>query len=273
MPAEVFSDADHKKLHSILSDTASSLQYINAAQIIAPDQAIQQVDAITSATSLSHQDSVVSGAVYTSFTLWHWANGAVPRVIHALTEKDISNDQLHVYLTEGLESYKIFAIKQFTARAIHDPTLLEKVIRQVQEGSVCLVKPAIAYFKSMATDTQADVYYHTMERLFLSGSEPKRILYINSLAATTQAPPAGYFDRLSSMLSTLETYYEVHRLLNLMEARNPSSSEVTRRVQRLLDHPRFFIARRAYYYLKDQSLTTDQRKRMEAFRLKFHDRL
>ena len=50
-------------------------------------------------------------------------------------------------------------------------------------------------------------------------------------------------------------------------------SEVTRQVLRLLDQPHFFVARRAYYYLKDQSLIADQRKRVEAFRGKFQDRL
>jgi len=60
---------------------------------------------------------------------------------------------------------------------------------------------------------------------------------------------------------------------NLLEARKPSSPEVTRQVLLLLDRPQFFIARRAYYYLKDQTLNKEQRQNVEAFRLKFQDRL
>ncbi len=270
---DVFSAADHKKLHAILSDSASSLQYVTMDQVTAPDQAIQETDAITGATPLAQQDSVVPGAVYTSFTLWHWTHGTAPKIIHTLTEKACSNEQLILYLDSGLENYQIFAIKMMTQRRLHEQAIQENVVRQTEQGSVVLVEPAIVYFKSMATDTEADVYYRAIERLFASGSEQKRIRYLDSLAATIQTPPAGYFDRLSGRLSELETYYEVHRLLNLLEARHPSSTEVTRQVLHLLDQPQFFIARRAYYYLKDQALGEDQRKRVENFRLKFQDRL
>ena len=272
---EAFSAADHKKLHAILSDSASSLQYVTMDQVTAPDQAMQETDAITGATPLAQQDSVVPGAVYTSFTLWHWANGTAPTIIRTLTEKCCSNEQLILYLNTGLEKYQIFAIKQLITRQLHDQDILENVVRQTQQGSVSLVEPAIAYFKSMATDAEADVYYRAIERLFASGSEQKRIRYLDSLAVTSQAqaPPPDYFDRLSGRLSKLETYYEVHRLLNLLEARNPSSAEVTRQVLRLLNQPQFFIARRAYYYLKDRPLIAAQRQQMEAFHLKFQDRL
>ena len=138
---------------------------------------------------------------------------------------------------------------------------------------MALVQPALAYFKGMGTDTQANVYYKAVAILFSSGPEQKRIRYLDSLAATTQPPPPGYFDQLSRILPELETYYEVHRLLNLLEARNPSSPEVTRQVLLLLDKAQFFIARRAYYFLKDQSLSQEQRQKLEAFRLKFQDRL
>lgn len=270
---QVFSNEDHQKLHAILSDPASSLQYVSMDQIIAPDQAIQDVDALTGATPLAQQDSVVAGAVYTTFTLWHWANGTIPRSAQALTEKTCSNDQLQSYLKAGTEPYQIFAIEQLAKRRVYDPNTLKTVTQQTQKGSASLVEPAIAYFKGMATDTQANVYYNAVATLFSSGSEQKRIRYLDSLAATTQPPPPGYFDRLSGMLSKLETYYEVHRLLNLLESRNPSSPEVTRQVMKLLDTPQFFVARRAYYYLKDQTLNEEQRQTVEAFRLKFQGRL
>ena len=75
---------------------------------------MDQVDGLTSATSLSHQDSVVPGAVYTSFTLWHWANGQVRNAIQTLTAKSIGKDQLKAYLTQGPDVFRIFAIEQFT---------------------------------------------------------------------------------------------------------------------------------------------------------------
>lgn len=270
---EVFSAADHAKLNTLLADPYLSLKHVSIDQVVAPDKAIEDVDGITGATPLAHLDSVVPGAVYTTYTLWHWANGPAGRTIRTLTEQGCSREQLIHFLNHGTEAFFVFAAEQLTQRKVCSPTILEITMRRLQQGSAVLVDPALLYLQSLSTDSDADPYYRTLESLFGSASEAKRIKYMESLLATPQPPPAGYYDRLSSHLATLKTYYEVHLFLSLMEKRNPSSPEVVRQTLPLLDRNQFFIARRAFRTLQNQDLTEAQQRKVEAFRLAYQDRL
>jgi hypothetical protein len=270
---ELFSDADHAKLHSILTDANSSLQHVSIDQVSSPDQAMEDVDAISGATPLSQRDSVVPGAVYTTYTLWHWANGPIRQTVYRQTEQACSQPQLLSFLNSADKDFTIFAINQFTARRIHSQSVRKNIIKQTQQGDISIVEPAIAYFKSMATASEAKVYYDAIETLFLPGTERQRIKYLDSLSSTTQPAPPGYFKRFSGKLSKLRTYYEIHRFLKLMEARNHTSPELTQQALTLLNGSEFFIARRAFYYLKDRTLSPAQSQAVEAFRLKHSDRL
>ncbi len=270
---EVFSAADHAKLHALLSDPYLSLKQVSIDQVIAPDKAMEDVDGITGATPLAHLDSVVPGAVYTTFTLWHWANGAAGKTIRTLTEQGCSREQLVHYLNHGTEAFFIWAAEQLTRRKISSPAILDITTRRLKQGSTTLVDPALLYLQSLSTDSHADPYHRTIESLFGSASEPKRIKYMESLAAARQPPPAGYHDRLSRHLATLDTYYEVHLLLCLMESQERSSPEVVRQTLPLLDGNEFFIARRAFRFLQNQDLTEPQQRKVEAFRLAHQDRL
>lgn len=270
---EVFSAADHAKLDALLADPYLSLKHVSIDQVVAPDKAIEDVDGITGATPLAHLDSVVPGAVYTTFTLWHWTNGPAGKTIRTLTEQGCSREQLVHYLNHGTEAFFIFAAEQLTQRKIFSPAILDITTRRLKEGSTALVDPALLYLLSLSTDNDVDPYYLTIESLFGSASEPKRIKYMESLAATVQQPSEQYYDRLSAHLTTLKTYYEVHLFLSLMEKRNPSSPEVVRHTLPLLDGSQFFIARRAFRHLQNQDLTEPQQRKVEAFRLAYQDRL
>jgi hypothetical protein len=267
-----FSAADHDKLRSILADPYSPLMHVKIDQVTAPDQAVQEVDAVTGATPLAQQASVVPGAVYTSYTLWHWVNSPA-KTIRVLTERDCPDAQLARYLAVDTEAFVMFALEQLEKRKICDQPLLDTLMHRMRTGSDTLLDAALHYLQSPPAAQDPNRYYGAIESLFASAAEPKRIRYLESLLATPLPAPAGFYDRFSSHLTALETYYEVHLLLNLMAERNPGSEMVMRRALLLLDGKKFFIARRAYYALQDQTLTAPQRRHLEAFRQRYQDRL
>ena len=75
--------ADHKKLHKILADTNSLLRDYAPADMVDKSIAVRSAttDAVTGATIKSFEDDIVSGAVYTVHTLWHFVNGEIPSKI------------------------------------------------------------------------------------------------------------------------------------------------------------------------------------------------
>jgi hypothetical protein len=132
-----------------------------------------------------------------------------------------------------------------------------------------LMKLALPYME----EAPAEIYYASMEQLFPAGNIEQRVMYLNSLLDIPHDPPPGYLDRLSRQLSSLTSYYEVHLLLNLLESRNPSSAEVTKRAMPLLDNESFLVARRGYWFLREQQLSPDQQQKTDAFQRKYNDRL
>ncbi len=185
----VFTDDDYAKLQAILSDKNSLLEQLEPDHVVSPDRTALDVDDVTAATPVSLGNAVVSGSVYTCYTLWHWANGEV------------------------------------------------------------------------------------VEQLAPATSRQTRTLYLAALSQIPLPPPAGYYDRISRWLPQMDTYFEVHLLLTLLEEEDAGSPEVVKHSMMVLENENFLIARRAFWFLDKQSLATSQREKVEAFRAKHEDRL
>ncbi len=59
----------------------------------------------------------------------------------------------------------------------------------------------------------------------------------------------------------------------MLQKRNPDSAETLNQVEKVLENDNFLIARRAYWFLEKQNLNAAQAKIVEAFRVKYEDRL
>lgn len=264
-----FSPEDYEKLHGILADRNSPLRDADIGKIVTYVNAGDVVDGSTGATVLLHRDAAVKGAAWTCYTLWHWANGGVVPIIRQITADASSLDDLRADLENGDETRKIFALEQLTSRKAYDQPSVDAVIGQVQQGNEDLTKLALQYLN----EAPAATYYSSMAQLFLAGNTKQRVMYLISLMETPHDPPPGYLDRLSRRLPGLESYYEAHLLLNLMTARNPSSADVVKQALPLLENKSFLVARRGYWFLREQQLSPDQQNTVDAFQRKYDDRL
>jgi len=268
-----FSSSDHEKLQSILSNPASPLATFEIDKVDVPGQAGQEVDAVTKATPLFYQNSVVSGAVYTCYTLWHWANGDARRDARKLTEETCTDDLLLQYVGEGSEKLAAFAMEQFAGRGLYGPKYVDAVTARVDAGPGSLAEAASEYFESSLKTKDPGIYYHAMEHLFASGDTQKRTLYLRSLTEVTPGGPPEFYDRMADWLPRLETYFEVHLLLTLLSERAPRSEETVKQALLVLDNKNFLIARRAFWFLKDKQIAAKQQEKVDDFRLKYEGRL
>jgi len=268
-----FTPEDYEQLHEILADRASILKQPERQHVSTPGKAAQDVDDVTGATPVSLSKAIVPGAVYTCYTLWHWVHGDVVREIQSLTAKTTTRKHLMRFLTDGSEALAVFAMDQLGKRVVRDQPVVEAVVKRATASNATVAKAALRYLESTATEKEADIRYRAIEKLAPAADRRTRTLFLTALSRTPQPPPTGYYDRISKWLPTMQTYFEVHLLLELLEERSPESQEAVRQAMRVLENPNFLIARRAYWFLENKALADDQQKQVTAFGTKHEDRL
>jgi len=123
---ESFEPADYSRLHDLLLDDKSVLKRKKLDDLFDKSAAIkekvtykgEEIDAVTGATKKEIKASLVAGALYSCYTLWHLAHGAVKDSIESYTiqqKPEIIEDYL---LYTPYRDYQHFAIRQLDTIAI-----------------------------------------------------------------------------------------------------------------------------------------------------------
>jgi hypothetical protein len=128
-----FDTADYLKLDQILKNRNSSLRILNKEDLVDRSVKVKSnvVDAVTGATPKTIKNSVVEGAVYSSFTLWHFVNGAIKNRLASFTQ-DIYSEQIARQLLKS-ENYEtqLFALRKLSEKDFETHSdLLFEVIRK-----------------------------------------------------------------------------------------------------------------------------------------------
>jgi len=111
---EEFSAEDHQKLHKILEDKRSLLGENELYDLIDERTKLvsDEVDAVTGATKKAVKKAVVSGAVYSTYVLWHIANGEISERIPPHTQELWNEALLKKFLTSDNYDYIYYALDQ-----------------------------------------------------------------------------------------------------------------------------------------------------------------
>lgn len=129
-----FTEADHVQLKKILSDRASILRDYPVRDLV--DQRVVRksdvVDAVSAATRAEVKDAIVSGAVYSTYVLWHIVNGPIADRIAAYTKPMFTEKLLDKMFQSGNLHYQYFALHAYPLK--DSLKYLPGVIRLVKEG-------------------------------------------------------------------------------------------------------------------------------------------
>jgi len=138
---EVFNKEDVDKMHKILSDKSSVLKFYSSQDLVDSSETKKSsvVDAITGATNKTLQSSIVSGAVHSSYLLWHIVNGSAADSILQHTESLLNDSMLTQMLESNNYHYQYYALGKIPKDRISD--FLPAVIRLVGTG-----KEYVPYF-------------------------------------------------------------------------------------------------------------------------------
>ena len=265
-----FSTEDHKKLQRILKDKESPLREVTKDGLVG-EKAKSAVDGVAGATVLTLNSTVVVGAGYTCYDLWHWANGEVSQIIRQKSGESFSVAKLKKLLQSEKVDTVQFAISYLKERKVFDQSTVNAVVASMKTGGDELIEAALPYLKA-ASKTPAD-YFKSVYDIYADCSSDKRVFILTALTADSTLPSSEYYDLLSSKISDLKSYHEVHLLLTLFEKRKAWSLEIEKNVISLLDHPKFFFSRRAYWFLKKNKVSSENKPKVDAYFKKHQLRL
>lgn len=132
---DLFEEADHLRLHQLLLDNNSILKRKQLSDLFDPDAAPREsvtyqgkkVDAVSGATKREIKESVVEGALYSCFTIWHLVHGAVRTEMSRYIDSLYSQELAHYFLHSDYEEYQFYAIKHMDSLALEQalPRVLE----------------------------------------------------------------------------------------------------------------------------------------------------
>jgi hypothetical protein len=91
------------------------------------------VDAVTGATPQTIKNAVVEGAVYSSYTLWHFVNGPIKDSIAAFTLSIYSDPVARQMLTSDNYETQLFALRKWTNTdyELHSDLLFQIILKSV----------------------------------------------------------------------------------------------------------------------------------------------
>ncbi|GAB3163305.1 hypothetical protein [Telluribacter humicola] len=228
-----FTEEDHQKLSSILSNKTSLLRDYDMKALVDDNvkRSSSVVDATTGATSNTIKDEVVGGALYTTHTLWHIANGAVAQKILQHTEGRFTDSLLVHMLRSDQFQYQFYALNKIPAGATNK--YLPHLIRLVATGD--------SYVPFFAIEKLPEaVWTSSVHQKELAGMVGRvKFEMQNELLNKLKGYPlhTGTLDVLTGQVDKL-TEQQIIRVLGLLKANATSlNQESLLRLAPLLDSP------------------------------------
>lgn len=132
---ESFEEKDYKRLHQLLLDDKSVLKRKKLEDLFdknaRPDKKVrykgEEIDGVTGATRKEIKESLVAGALYSCYTVWHLAHGEVKDRIVASSLGESKDELNKKLLYSPYRDYQHFAIRQLDTLNLfrHFPRLVE----------------------------------------------------------------------------------------------------------------------------------------------------
>ncbi len=269
-----FTPADYAKLDRILRNRTSILRDWTVAFLEKPPEAadpnqLAGIDAVTAPTPTTVKDSVIEDAAYTSWALWHWANGKIVPKLRQITEKKCTPAYLKHLLGSDERRHVDYALGYVIEHHAADGEFVPDVVRILEKGERDQIPQAIDFLEGAIPD-KAKFHARLIESCARMNPADVPII-LQTLAADPNLPPAT-LEALTGHLKALP-YFPVHLILRILEQRHFASEKSLADVAGLLDSSDFFVARRACEHLADEKLDESTQAKVDAFREKNRDRL
>ncbi|MDA0195417.1 MAG: hypothetical protein O2951_10285 [Bacteroidetes bacterium] len=135
-----FTESDFIKLKNILNNSNSILASYTKEELVRNTRS-SDVDGVSGATIKEIQESVINGAVYSCFTLWHIANGLAVDSLQKVTKKLFSRELIKNLVIQDDQEINYFLINSFSERDFTD--YLPEILQTILQGKGYYAKNAV----------------------------------------------------------------------------------------------------------------------------------
>lgn len=137
---EPFTQSDYSKLDNILNNSGSLLASYTKEELVKNTRS-SEIDGFTGATIIEIKESVIGGAVYSCFTLWHIANGSVADSIQRSTKKLLNRDLVKKLVSQKDQEINYYLINNFKESDFSSN--LPEILQTIEDGKGYFCKNAI----------------------------------------------------------------------------------------------------------------------------------
>lgn len=235
-----FTEDDYLKLRDILKDKNSILGQYQVEELI--DESTQlvsdSVDATTGATKETVKKAVVSGAVYSTFTLWHAVNGKISHKIDSFTRHLVDTTLIKRFLESENHHYHHFALDNIATDKMDQ--YQNELFQVLKYGNIFVAKKLIdklsgsylnkSLWQAGLTGVFDSLIYQKQQ--FILHALAKKELHTDALYNMTANLSAKSEAQLKTILSLVESNQAqidnsvVENLAKLLDNQNPAFAEL-----------------------------------------------
>lgn len=267
--AEDFTEQDYKKLAGILANPASGLANLYPAELVNQNRGGNVVDALSGATVSIHNNDTVKGAIWTCYTLWHYAHGELQQVIRDVAGRHYSLAKLTEMLRQTDVPYAIFALEQLAQQSyFHGET--RRLITDSDLVIPSTLYPAIInYIEALPQE-----HYKTSVIALLEQKNSELAMFVlESLHKINPDSSAQLSMALTRSLVTSDSYPLTHSILGILSSYSVLAEEVLVILTTILEDKNFIKARGVYWMLNDYPLPEKEQEDLQQFYQKYSLRL
>lgn len=268
-----FNTDDYRKLANILADTASLLKEISYNEINdIIERAQEQVDAVTGATPGELANAVVRDAAFSTYTFWHIVYGASRDTIINHLGKKTNADFVLEKLKNEASNIKIWAIKKARENYKNNSEVKQEVLKLLSNSDFEVASQSLRFFTN--EELEEKKLQQSIVNMFpeMEGIMKFELLYrLKKLNEIQQETFTFLLNEFIENRVGVSAYTHIVQLAELVKAPDENSIGM---IEQLLYHDNFYVARKAYDYLKSYSSNERQlAKNLKKFENKYADRL
>ena len=211
----------------------------------------------------------MEGAAYTSWTMWRWANGEIVPKLQALTAQRCTPAYLRHLLHSKDRREVDFALKYILQHHASDEQFADDVLHVLETSDREHVSLSLEFLHRAMKDRRR--LHGRLIESYCRMSSNYSPLVMDYFSAQKDLP-AETLEGLTAVLDRLP-YFQIHLILRMLDQRAFFSGQVESDVARLLDNKDFFIARRASEHLMKHQLGAETKRKLDAFRQQYRQRL
>lgn len=243
-----FNSNEYDKLNHLLANPLSALANYSLKELVPEKDTTKiKVDAVSSATLAAVLDYIVPGAVYTTYTLWHFVYGPTKREIEKITSERLSSEIVLELLNSQNIDDKVWTLNHISEKVEISFSLQNKLMELISGNDVYLTERSLNAMKPEALTSEIQM---KLVNIFDNAGFLQKRLIIQKIGDSPKLDKT-VVKKISSELNGLNGVL-VKTTLEMFTIHKIEDEMVTENVAKLLKDENRYIANQAFKYLESQ---------------------